>query len=380
MFTGILTNLHWNVSVKSKTSSVNMKLTDISNLRLTNQHIEGLKFKTAKEIVGWMGAMQAQDFNMSKWAIGVRLPGATEKQIESAIGSGEIIRTHLLRPTWHYVSSDDIYWMLELTAPRIRSFIKSRDKELGLTEKIFRKSNAIIEKALTGRNHLSREELITEFVRADIATDKNRASHLLLRAELDGLICSGKLKANKPAYTLLQEWVPKKKSLKRDEALAELTRKYFKSHCPATLQDFAWWSGLSVTESKQALDMIKSDFASDTIGNQIYWFDNTFSTSGPGMNLIYFLPAYDEFIISYKDRSVSLQFKDQVKAVSNNGIFRPVIVVEGQVTGIWKRTIKKEAVILETEFFNHPGNSIQNLIEEALIPFGHFLDKKVEVV
>ena len=356
-----------------------MDLIDIARLRLVNQQITESKFKTVKEIVGWMGAMQAQDFNMSKWAVGIRLPGVNEETINAAIDRGEIIRTHLLRPTWHLVSADDIYWMLKLTASQIKTFMKSRDKELGLTDAVFRKSNNIIEKALSGGNHLAREELVTELARAGIAVDDNRASHLLVRAEIDGILCSGRVKSNKQTYALLPERVKQVKTLEHDEALAELARRYFTSRGPATLQDFVWWSGLPVSESRKALAMIKPDFIDETIDNQIYWFANSFSVSGFDRDLLYLLPAFDEFLISYKDRSASLPFEDQKKAVSSNGIFYPIIVLNGQVIGTWKRTIRKDKVMVEIKFLGNQVIAVDDMIQERLSLLEYFTGKRIVV-
>ena len=161
-----------------------MELTELGNLRLMNQQISRGKIKTAGKLVGWMGAMQAQDYGMAKWAIGMRVPGSTDKSIETAIDKGEILRTHLLRPTWHFVSASDIHWMLLLTAPRIKAAMSSRQKQLGLTQAIFTETITIMENALSGGKHLTREALITELKQAKIAVDENRASHLLARAEL----------------------------------------------------------------------------------------------------------------------------------------------------------------------------------------------------
>jgi len=356
-----------------------MNLADIAKIRLSSQQIAETKFKAVKAIVAWMGAMQAQDYAMVKWAIGVRLPNATDRVIETAINDGEIIRTHLLRPTWHFVSAADIYWMLELTAPQIKASLKSRHKELALSETIFARSNTIIEKALRGGKHLTREELIAELGKAKIATDENRASHLLLRAELDGIACSGATEGGKPTYALLAARVPKTKPLTREEALAKLAKKYFTSHGPATLQDFVWWSGLSVGEAKHALEMTRSDFVSETIASQTYWLTHFFSLPKIDKESVYLLPAFDEFIISYKDRSASLPSENHNKTISNNGIFRPVIVVNGQATGIWKRTVKKDKVMVETEFFKQPNKTTKSLVEKAAIRFGDFLEKKTEL-
>lgn len=354
-----------------------MKLADIAHIRLFSQQISGTNFNTVKDIVGWMGAMQAQDYSMAKWAIGARLPGSTEETVEAAIDRGEILRTHLLRPTWHFVSADDIYWMLELTAPQIKARLKYRHKQLELTEKIVARSSSIIENALAGGRHLTREELITELEKAKIATDNSRMYHLMLRAELDGVVCSGAPGGKKQIYALLRERVPEQKTLNRDEALAKLAYKYFSSRCPATLQDFVWWSGLSVTQAKHALEMIKSNFVSEKTGSQTYWLSNSFSIpANPEQKSVHLLPAFDEFIISYKDRTASLPLENHQKAVSNNGVFWPIIVVNGKVAGTWKRTITKEHIIVETDFFQSSDQATWRLLEKACTAFGNFLNKR----
>ncbi len=353
-----------------------MNLQDIAQLRLVNQQIAGTTFQNVKDLVGWMGAMQAQDYAMVKWAVGVRLPHSTDQVIETAINKGEIIRTHLLRPTWHLVSAADIYWLLELTAPRIKASLKTRHRELGLSEAVMKKCRTVIEKELSGGRHLTREALIAELQNANIATDNNRASHIFSRAELDGVLCSGAVKGKKQTYALLEEWVPKTSPLPKEEALARLARRYFTSHGPAALQDFAWWSGLSAGDARQALESVQSDFVSETIDSQTYWFTNASSPPNIGQESVYLLPAFDEFIISYKDRSASLPFENHSKAVSNNGMFWPIIVVDGQVTGTWKRTIKKDTVIVELKHFNQPNKTTVDLIEKAAQQFGDFLEKQ----
>ncbi len=356
-----------------------MTTTEISNFRLFSQKIALTEFTSAKEIVGWMGAMQAQDFAMAKWAIGLRLLDSTNAKIEKALNKGEIIRTHLMRPTWHFVSADDIYWLLDLTSAKIKSATKSRDKELELSETIFTKCNNIIEKILFNGEHLTREELAKVFNSLNINTDNNRLSHILFRAELEGIVCSGQIKGNKQTYALLCDRVPHKKILSRDESLAELAKRYFTSHGPATLQDFVWWSGLSVTEARRGLEFIQSGFISETIGSSKYWFKDSFSSFRNNTNSVYLLPAFDEYLISYKDRSATLSLIHHKKAVSDNGIFRPVIVVDGQVAGLWKRTIKKDKVVIGTTVFIPEDKVFKSLLTKALMSFGHFLDKGVSL-
>lgn len=348
-------------------------------MRLISQQVALSKFNAAKELVAWMGAMQAQDYNMAKWAIGIRLPGATNETIETAIDKGDIIRTHLLRPTWHFVSADDLYWMLELTAPQIKALTKSRNKELELTDAIFKKSNKIIEKALIGNKHLTREEIMAELIKAKIQVDDNRSSHLMLQAELDGIVCSGATKGNKQTYALLHERVAKTKSLTKDEALARLAERYFSSHCPARLTDFIWWSGLSVANARHALEMVTPKLISETINEHTYWLANSFSNSHSLEASTYLLPAYDEYLISYKDRTASLSAKHNKRSISINGIFKPVIIVNGQVIGTWKRTIIKDKVVIETEYFKRANKAAKNLVAKAAATFGNFIGKKTEM-
>ena len=351
-----------------------MKAKDIAGLRLVSQQLAGTKLKTVKDIVGRLGAMQAQDYAMAQWAIGVRLPGSTNRTIEAAIDKGEIIRTHLLRPTWHFASADDVRWMLELTAPQIRSSMIGRHREMGLTGAVLKKSFAVMENAMRGGVHLTREELIAELGKAKIATAGGNASHLFLSAESEEIICSGALKDGKLTYALLDEWVPKVKSLPKEEALAKLAGRYFGGHGPATFQDFVWWSGLPVRDARQALESVKRDFRSETIDSQTYWFSTGPYAAAPAGNSVHLLPAFDEFLISYKDRAASLPHENHHKAVSNNGIFYPIIVVNGRVTGTWKRTVKNDKTDVQKTFFERPDKAMQGLIEKAERRFIRFRD------
>lgn len=349
---------------------------DISNSRLISQQIYKPALNTVNEIVNWMGAMQAQDFNMVKWAIGLRLKDVTEQKIDAAIDSGEIFRIHVLRPTWHIVSANDIYWMMELTAPRILSSMKGRNKQLELSTALLKKTNKLIEKALIGNKSLTRKELIHELNKAKIKTDNNRASHILFNAELEKIICSGKMNHKQTTYALLNERIEKPKPIKKDEALYKLASKYFQSHFPATLPDFCWWSGLSLTDAKQALASIKNNLISEKINGLDYWFPHSFSEAKIVKESVFLLPAFDEFLISYKNRSAAIIREDESKAFSNNGIFWPTIVINGKVTGLWKREIKKNNVFIEHYFFDERNKPDQELMKKATEKFITFLNKK----
>jgi hypothetical protein len=323
--------------------------------------------------------MQAQDYLMSKWAIGVRLKEPNDKEVVSAIDKGEILRIHVLRPTWHIVAADDIYWMLQLSAPKIKSSLKSRHKQLELSESVIAKTSSIIEKTLSKEISLTRDELAAEFHKAGIRTDENRLSHILFRSELDGIICSGPIKKNKLTYALLHQRVPYRKEFSWDEALAELAKRYFNSRCPATLEDFIWWSNLTVKDARKAIELIKSDFFQETIGSTKYLIPYSFSKPTLEKTSVHLLPAYDEFLISYRDRSSSLSEVNNKQTVSDNGIFYPTIVVNGQVAGLWKRAFKKNKVTVELRFFQQYDALAIKLIEDKVNRFGKFLSKETEL-
>jgi hypothetical protein len=348
----------------------------ILNLRLANQHMAGTIFTSPKDLVAWMGAMQAQDFAMSKWAVGVRLPNFTDKSIDAAMDRGDILRTHVLRPTWHLVAAGDVRWIIQLTAPHIQKIVKGRHADLELTKAVLSKSRKVLERTLRDGNFSTREELIVEFNKTGIATDNNRASHLFTSAELEGLICSGPTKRGKQTFGLLDERIPQTRPLSRDEALRSLARRYFSSHGPAALEDFDWWSGLSASDAKRALDMVKPDLSSATVDSKIYWFART---NVKPKDSAYLLPAYDEFIISYKDRTATITSENHKRAVSSNGIFHPTVVVNGKTIGIWKRTIMEDKVIVEIDHFAKLNPALQRLIEAAAVRYGEFLEKKVEL-
>src|SRR6185503_5208433 len=237
---------------------------NITGLRLANQKLSTSTFKSPAEVVSWLGAVQAQDYAGAKWAVALRAPGLTDSDIEQAFTDGKILRTHVMRPTWHFVLPEDIRWMLELTAPRVLAAIAYMDRQLGLDKAIIKRSNAILAKALQGGNQLTRAELGSILQRSRVNTDDLRLGHLLSHAEVDGIICSGGRRGKQFTYALIDERAPRARTLKRDEALAELTRRYFVSHGPATVQDFVWWSGLTTADARNGLEMNKSRLIQET--------------------------------------------------------------------------------------------------------------------
>lgn len=342
----------------------------IPHLRLANQQLLQTQFKTPKKVVSWMGAMQAQDYNMAKWAIGTRLPGSTDKLVENALNKGDIIRTHILRPTWHFVAKEDIRWMLQLTAPRIKQTLATYDKYLELDKKTVVKALPAVVKVLEGGEHLAKQEIADAIKAFKVKVADGRVlGHILFHAEVDGLICSGVVKDKKQTYRLLEEIAPCLKNFDKDQALENLARRFFTSHAPATLQDFTWWSGLSLTEARSGLEMIRKDFIAEKIDGQEYWFSNNFKGLEVDKNITHLLPAFDEYVVSYKDRKDIFAHGHYAKVINNFGTFQPTAMVNGQVVGMWKRVVKAKKTVAEVELFKRLDKAAKSALADEMEKF-----------
>jgi len=287
--------------------------------RLNNQKLSSSKLGRAVDVVRWFGAVQAQDFNAAKWALALRMRNATDAVTEEAFNKGEILRTHVMRPTWHFVAPGDIRWLLELTAPRVNLRAGPNYRKFELDAAVFKRSNKTFIKALQGGKHLTRPALKTLLNAAGIdANDGVRLAHILLRAELDGVICSGPRIGKQFTYALLEERTPAARALNRDEALAELTRRYFRSHGPATVQDFVWWSGLTVEDARRGIAQVGTPRSPRT------------KQSSP--NSAHLLPAFDEYFVAYKDRQIA------AGSLSTWDVLGPTFIIDGIAAGTWKRT------------------------------------------
>src|SRR5882762_9944043 len=215
-----------------------MKLDALAPLRMRIQRLWRSRFDTPQEVVRWLGALQAQEFPVAKWSIAQRTRGATLADVDAAFAAGVIVRTHVLRPTWHFALGADIRWLLQVTAPRVHALNAYYNKQHKLDSKLLAKSNSLIAKALEGGAHLTRSELAAVLTRGGIRAAGNRLAYIVMRAELDAIVCSGAMRGKQHTYALLDERVPHGKTLNREEALAELARRYFTSRGPATLNDF----------------------------------------------------------------------------------------------------------------------------------------------
>ncbi|MDH7464398.1 winged helix DNA-binding domain-containing protein [Chitinophagaceae bacterium 26-R-25] len=356
-----------------------MTLSDVKYLRLHNQLISQQPYADAGDVVAALGAMQAQDYAAAKWAVGLRLPGATDEVIEAAIAQKTIVRTWALRGTLHFLAAADIHWILSLIAPRLNTLHAGHYKRLELDQAILSKSFSTIEKALRNGKQLTRTEIAAILNKKGIATNDLRVNFILLRASLDKLICFGERNGKQFTHALLDEWVPPAKPIEKAEALAMLAERYLSSHAPATLKDFVWWSGFPLTEVKAAFVMVNDKFEEKTIGGNVYWLPKKLADvkKKPSIHL---LPAFDEYLLGYADRTTVVDEKYIKHIATNNGIFNPTIVINGHIDGNWKRTLKKDKVLLEPNIFETISKSNQSALKTAAKRFGVFLNTPVELV
>ena len=356
-------------------------IADICRHRLAGQFLSTVGPARASDVVAALGAVQAQDYAGAKWAIAQRTPGTTDAAVEREIDAGRILRTHVLRPTWHFVTPADIRWMLELTGPRVAAAMAPVNRRLELDAAVYRRSQAVFAKVLSGGQCLTRAELRAHLARARVKlTTSQQLGHLMMQGELDGVLCSGPRRGKQFTYALLDERAPKSPSKTRDEALLELTRRYFATRSPATPRDFAWWSGLTVADAKRGITLAGKDLEEVTLGERSYWIAPAAPRSQPSSRRAHLLPNYDEYFIGYRDRSAIADRLGHATSVTGGTALIPhVIVVDGQLVGVWKRTFEKTATLVTLSLTTRLSKKEEKAIVGEVERFRAFLGTPVEL-
>ena len=352
---------------------------EICQRRLALQFLTTVGPTRASDVVAALGAVQAQDYSGAKWAIAQRTPRTTDATIEREIDEGRILRTHVLRPTWHFVAAADIRWMLELTGPRVAAAMAPANRRIGLDRPVYRRSNAVFTKALSSGQCLTRTEVRTHLARAGVkVTTSQQLGHLMMQGELDGVLCSGPRRGKQFTYALLDERVPKASSKTRDEALLELTRRYFATRSPATPRDFAWWSGLTVADAKLGITLAGDELEAVTFGSQTYWIAEA-SPRRDSARRAHLLPNYDEYFIGYRDRSAIAERLGHAKSVTGGTALIPhVIVVDGQLVGTWKRTFDAKSVLVTLSLMSRLSKEEEKAVRAEVERFGAFLGVPIQ--
>lgn len=342
--------------------------------RLYNQHISGGRLETPEQVIKQLGCMQAQDYHQAVWAVGLRTLAGTLADVEQSIEHGKLILTWPIRGTIHFVSPEDVRWMLKLSVSRTQTQDKRRMEQLELNQEIIERCKQIFYSALHGHKRKSRDVLMQLLKEAAISTNSQRGYFILWYLARTGFICMGPREGKQQTFVLLDEWVAQTKEFSLTESHIMLAQRYFTSHGPATVQDFSWWGGITLSDARKGMEGIESQLLSEKKGNEVYWeIERAKRGKSDDESTVYLLPGFDEHMLGYKDRSSVLRAEYAASVVpGNNGVFMPTIIINGQIVGIWKRTIKSKGIHIEFKLFE-PKNDKKECILTAAESYCRFI-------
>jgi hypothetical protein len=341
-------------------------------------------FADAAEVVSWFGGLQSQDYHPGKWAVAQRLgPGVTDADLDRAFDDGVILRTHVLRPTWHFVAPADLRWLLELTAPRVHALNAYAYRRFELDGPLLRRATDLIANAVAGGNHLTRLEIAALLADHGITAEQRRRfrlGYILMHAELERVICSGPLRGKQHTYALVEERAPQAASLEREAALAELVRRFFTSHGPSTAKDLSWWSSLTRADIATGLSLAGDALESTDVDGVTYWSAPGKAPAPAPSPSVRLLQAYDEYIVGYRQSKYLLDLGGRAAAAPDQlALPNGVIVVDTQMAGRWKRTVRADAVMLEAALYR-PFDAAETVaLQAAADELGVFLGARVVV-
>lgn len=333
--------------------------------RLLGQQLAAPQFKEPADVVAWFGAMQAQDYKAMRWAVAMRTQKPSFKAFEKAFDDGRIIRTHLLRTTWQLVSREDYHWMLEVCRTKALSGLRGwmQSNGISIPDKEKWHIQGLLSGIMEGRRAALKTDIDTALREKGVCMDDHRLSYHLRLAEFDGLLCSGDLHPTKRTLALVSEKIGPSPQMDHDEALALLARKYFRSHGPATLEDFVWWSGINISDCRRGMDAIRDEIACIRHKKKEFFLMKDARTRGFRSGSVLLLPAFDEYLIGYKSRHVVLHPDHAPKAHNNSGIFYSVVALDGEVVGNWRPTEEDCGISVFKEGSVLPENALQREIQ-----------------
>lgn len=347
---------------------------EIARWRMRTLRLVGEPFTGIQDAVRWLGAVQSQDYGPAKWSIGYRTTGIADADVDRALADGTILRTHVLRSTWHFVLPEDIRWLLELTAPRIRQAQAYYARRREVDDAVMAHCKALLERALQGGRQLTRKQVEAVLAEGGITGSGERLGHILMNAELDGLICSGALQGTQQTYALLDERVPPTRRLTLDEALAALTLRYFTSHGPATLRDFSWWASLTITDIKRGLEMVREKLQREAIEGVTYWFAEPPAVTLTPSPSVHLLQGYDEYTVGYSESKYVLDVSGKARStILDRGSYVGVLTLDGQVAGHWKRTTAKRSLLIDVALYEVFDEARSHALQATADRMGAFL-------
>ena len=350
---------------------MDLKANEIASWRLRSQHLLQPRWQQPKQVVTWLGGVQAQDYHWAKWSIGLRMPDSTDATVQHAIAGGTIVRTWAVRGTLHFVAAADIHWLLPLLAPRIYATNKRRYWQLGLDEATLARSTAVIGRALEGGRRLIRSQIAAVLEADGISAAGQRMPYMLQRAALEGVICQGPPEGREPTYVLLSEWIRGPGGSVRGGNLADLADRYFASHGPASAQDFAWWAGLAMSAAREAIEGA-SLLVPVTSKGMGLWATEEKPPEPSSAPEAHALSPFDGCLLGYKDRSAALDLSYAKRVNAGGGMPKPTIILNSKVVAVWKRWTKDGKLVAEVEAFRSLSKGEERLVDNAVRRYAAF--------
>ncbi|CAN5192999.1 winged helix DNA-binding domain-containing protein [soil metagenome] len=362
-----------------KAANAGTKSREIARRRMHSQRLWGIPLETPEEVVRWMAALQAQEYPVAKWSVAQRASGVSDAAMDRAFADGEILRTHILRPTWHFVVPGDLRWMMDLSGPRVNALNAHYYRKLELDDELLGRSNALLSGALEGGRQLTRKEIAAVLDRGGISATGLRLAYVLMRAELDTVICSGAMRGKQHTYALFDDRVPQAKSLQRDEALAELTRRYFSARGPATLKDYVRWSSVTTADARRGLAMVESRLEQEVVDGRTYWFAASPPRAKAASTLIDLVQGYDECIMSYSESKDVLLQPFATAAPRETVVFTHAILLDGRLIGHWRPVHGKNGVTVETSLYRPLDRVDAQALDGGVERYGRFLGVSAKI-
>ena len=319
-------------------------------IRLLNQQLVAPQFSDPAEVVSHLGAIQAQEYRLMRWAVAMRTKKPSAKAFKKAFDDGRIIRLHLMRGTWQLVTAEDYWPMLGLCAAKAIAVTKGwmSSNKISIPDDELMRIRELLAQTAADKRSVTKEDFVQALAEKDIHMDEHRLSYHIRMAELSGTLCSGDLLPMKASYALTASKVKSKGQTDRDEALKRFTQKYFQSRQPATLEDFVWWSGLNISDCRKGIELLGNAIHTERWRGRDFYLTDDCRTRGFRKDKFHLIPPYDEYLIGYKSRDIVLPPEHRHHAHNNSGIFQPIITHDGMVCGNWSPF--KEDV--QVEFFN----------------------------
>ena len=344
--------------------------------RMHNSGLATSALGSTEEVVRLHGAIQGQDYGPTRWAIRQRAGGIAEADVDASLARGSIVRTHVLRPTWHLVAREDVRWLLSLTGPRVQRGLASRFRELGLDARLLQRCERAIVAELEGGRERTRAEIAAALDDAGIDRTGQRLPFMVMHCELEQVICSGGLRGNQQTYALMENRIPPAARFDRDEAVVELIDRYLSSHGPASLTDLRWWSSLTSSDLRRGLSDLGARVRAQRVDDVELWSmaDEEGPTAVRGTRLLHW---YDELIVGYtQSRFLGDPRAEQVRdSWRDRTRPRGVIVSGGRVTGHWRRSIDARSVHVEARVYEEPTRGESRALKAEAEELAGFLGK-----